>query len=109
MIKDTLYYDGACPICRAEIVKLKRHSKGKLHLVDIHELDEDPSLPSRDTLLARLHVHTSSGKWLTGLDANIRAWEHTPFRHLWRILGMPLIRPLAALGYEIWLKMRSRK
>jgi len=66
-------------------------------------------LPSAHTLLAKLHLQTSSGKWLTGIDANIRAWEHTPFRHLWRILGIPLIRPFAALGYEIWLKMRSRK
>ncbi len=109
MEKDTLYYDGACPLCRAEIGKLERHSRDKLCLVDIHEMQDDAGTPDRDALLARLHLRTADGEWLTGIDANIRAWHHTPFRRLWQVLGWPLIRPFAAFGYETWLKLRARR
>ena len=109
MDKDTLYYDGACPLCRAEIGKLGRHSSNNLCLVDIHQMDEDNAVPDREALLSRLHLRTADGEWLTGLDANIRAWHHTPFRRLWRVLAWPIIRPFAALAYETWLKLRARR
>ncbi len=109
MEKDTLYYDGACPLCRAEIGKLERHSRENLCLVDIHQMDGDESVPDRETLLARLHLRTGDGQWLTGLDANIRAWHHTPFRGLWRVLGWPLVRPFSNAAYELWLRWRARR
>ena len=109
MDKDTLYYDGACPLCRAEIGKLARHSQDNLCLVDIHEMEEDAGAPGRETLLARLHLRTADGQWLTGIDANIRAWHYTPFRRLWQVLGWPLIRPFSSAAYELWLRWRSRR
>ena len=109
MDKDTLYYDGACPLCRAEIGKLERHSGGRLELKDIHELDGNDAQVDKNQLLSRLHLKTADGEWIVGLDANIRAWQHTPFRHLWRVLGWPLIRPFSTRTYEWWLRLRSRR
>ena len=94
---------------RAEIGKLERHSEDKLCLVDIHEMQEDANTPDRDALLARLHLRTADGEWLTGIDANIRAWHHTPFRRLWQVLGWPLIRPCSSAAYELWLRWRARR
>ena len=91
MDKDTLYYDGACPLCSAEISKLEKFSNGKLVLQDIHELGDGEANRNKALLLSRLHLKTADGEWVTGLKANIRAWQHTPFRALWRMLDWPLI------------------
>ena len=55
--KDTLYYDGQCPLCLREITQLKSMGDDTLALIDIHSLsDEEPSsahcrLPDKDALL----------------------------------------------------------
>lgn len=107
MNQDTLYYDGACPLCSAEIGKLERYTKDELILRDIHELGDDEIAPDKALLLSRLHLKTADGKWITGLQANIRAWQHTPFRHLWRMLDWPLISPVSHWFYELWLRKRN--
>jgi predicted DCC family thiol-disulfide oxidoreductase YuxK len=109
MDKDTLYYDGACPLCSAEIDKLSRCASATLIVRNIHELDADENTPARELLLSRLHLKTADGTWITGLAANIRAWEHTPFRHLWRVLDWPLIRPVSHWCYEFWLRRRNSR
>jgi len=104
---DIVYYDGNCPLCTAEVCKLSRYSKGKIDLQNIHALENTFGLPSKDVLLARLHVKTESGDWLVGIDANIRAWHHTQFAGLWRVLGWPVMRIFSAAAYEGWLKWRE--
>lgn len=108
MKKDTLYYDGACPICSAEIAKLESFCNGRLELRDIHSLDGDDARLDKKALLARLHLRTADGRWITGLKANIRAWHHTPFRHLWKVLDWPLVRLVTHPCYEFWLRRRNR-
>ena len=68
---------------------------------------EDAPLDQQQ-LLSRLHLKTADGKWITGLKANIRAWHHTPFRHLWRMLDWPLINLFSHRCYELWLRRRNR-
>jgi len=107
MEKDTLYYDGACPLCRGEINKLTKFSKDKLIVINIHDLEADDDVPEKKILLSRLHLKTADGQWLTGLAANIRAWHHTPFRNLWRMLNWPVIRVFSHWAYEFWLRRRN--
>ncbi len=108
MQKDTLYYDGACPLCRAEINKLRILTRGKLEFENIHDLEHAADLPDRQTLMSRLHLRTADGEWLTGLDANIRAWRHTPLRYLWCALGSWPLRPFSSRAYEFWLRRRQK-
>ena len=107
MKKDTLYYDGNCPICSAEMDKLARFSGGRVILKDIHELDGTEACPDKAQLLSRLHLKTADGNWITGLKANIQAWQHTPFRYLWRLLDWPLINLVSHRCYEFWLRRRN--
>ena len=107
MNKDTLYYDGACPLCSAEIGKLSAMSREGLTLVDIHQLEPGEVEIDSEQLLARLHLKTADGRWITGLGANIRAWQHTPLRQLWRVLDWPLINLLSYRAYEFWLRRRA--
>lgn len=108
MENDTLYFDGACPVCSAEIKKLARFSKDKLTLKDIHKLEGNEASLDKQLLLSRLHLKTADGQWITGLQANIRAWHHTPFRYLWRMLDWPLINLVSHRCYEFWLRRRNQ-
>ena len=107
MTRDTLYYDGNCPLCRAEIDRLRRFSQGRIELRDVHALEPQEVDIDKTELLARLHLMTADGEWITGLEANIRAWRHTPFRRLWNILDWPLVRLVSYPAYELWLRTRS--
>lgn len=108
MNKDTLYYDGACPLCRAEVGKLSKFTGDWLVVKNIHDLDEVEVAPNKELLLSRLHLQTADGELIIGLRANIRAWHHTPFRYLWRMLDGPLASPVSHWFYELWLRQRNR-
>jgi predicted DCC family thiol-disulfide oxidoreductase YuxK len=109
MDREILYYDGACPLCSAEIKKLARFSDAGLELKDIHELDGVEDNLDKDLLLSRLHLKTANGEWVTGLNANIRAWQHTRFGALWRLLDLPVINRFSRRAYEFWLQSRNKK
>lgn len=100
--KDTLFYDGSCPICRHEMHRLQRGADAQLNLVDIHSQPMDAQ--QRERLCSQLHMQTADGTWLTGLEANVRAWQHTRFASLASLLLSRPIRPLAEAGYRLWLR-----
>jgi predicted DCC family thiol-disulfide oxidoreductase YuxK len=104
----TLYFDGACPLCSAEIDRLQQVCDGSLVAVDIH----DPGVAAAedvDALLRTLHYVTASGERLTGLDANVAAWQHTRWGFAWRWLRWPLVHPLASRVYDFWARWRYRR
>ena len=106
MKKNKLYYDGQCPLCTAEMGKLNKLACDRIELVDIHSA---PALPAnKDDLLKRLHLQTDQG-FVTGLDANVLAWQNTPIAWLWRILQWPLIKPIASKAYDYWAEKRFEK
>ena len=62
--KLTLFYDGACPLCQAEIVFLtKRNQAGLLHFVDINSPNYDANQVgvSCDQALASMYAQYESG------------------------------------------------
>ncbi len=109
MTGDTLYYDGQCPLCTAEMEKLTRHADSKLELVDIHSLPEKASLPAKQALLSSLHLKQESGNFLIGLDANVAAWQHTRFGVFFRWLRWPVLRSIADRVYDRWARLRYRR
>lgn len=106
---DTLYYDGQCPLCSKEMAKLGTMCGGGLELRDIHQLPASDALPDRDTLLRTLHLRTADGRLLTGIDANVAAWQHTRLGPLWAWLRWPLIKPCADFCYNLWAERRYRR
>ena len=52
MGNDTLYYDGACPLCSAEIRKLAKFADSGLSLQDIHQLDSSDASLDKAVLLS---------------------------------------------------------
>lgn len=103
---DTLYYDGQCPLCTAEMDRLRQLADSSLVLVDIHGLEDGAGLPDRSALLERLHLRRADNVLLSGLDANVAAWRHTRFGILWAWLRWPLLRPVADAIYNRWAAWR---
>ena len=89
--------------------KLKQCSNGQLNLIDVHDLQDFSGTPDKSRLLERLHLKTTDGHGLTGLDANVAAWQHTPQGKYWRLLLSPLIKPVALVGYRLWLAYYQRQ
>jgi predicted DCC family thiol-disulfide oxidoreductase YuxK len=103
---DILYYDGKCPLCLREIRSLERLRDERLQLVDVHAYEPLPGEPSRQSMLLRLHLRAADGKWLSGVDATVKAWSHTRWGFLFRPLRWPLLAPLADRAYDYWAGRR---
>jgi predicted DCC family thiol-disulfide oxidoreductase YuxK len=72
---DTLYYDGRCPLCIAEMSRLAAHRPDHLALKDIHQLALDEVTKHR--MLKAQHLKAADGSFKVRLEANIAAWEDT--------------------------------
>mgnify|MGYP001817168697 CR=1 FL=1 len=99
---DVLYFDSQCPVCRTEVKRLQQLAEPSLSFQDINQTNE-PGL-DKERLFSELHLRRADGSWVTGLDANISAWQHTRLRPLASALSLPLIRNVASLGYRLWLR-----
>ncbi|WP_227519904.1 thiol-disulfide oxidoreductase DCC family protein [Mangrovitalea sediminis] len=107
---DYLYFDGACPLCRKEMAVLQRLKGPNLQLIDIHGLPStDEALPDIEALLRVLHLRTEEGRWLTGVDASIRAWQHTALGGIWQLLALPLWRVFVERLYRRWAARRFER
>ena len=105
---DKLFYDGNCPLCSAEMARLERIKDNELVLQDIHQLDQEELPAPREQLLKLLHLDRN-GQMITGIDANVAAWEHTRYGALWKILTWPLIKPIASAAYSWWAVKRYQR
>lgn len=103
--RDTLFYDGDCPLCRKEIGLLKRLSRPTLAFADIHTVD-DRNAPPREELLRSLHLRKADGSMLRGLEANVAMWQHTAFGVPWRLFTLPGLRVIAGWVYDRWARRR---
>lgn len=105
----TLYYDGQCPLCAKEMDRLAALKSEQLELVNIHQLAENIELPDKEALLRNLHLRLPNGEMLTGVAANVTAWEYTPRGRWLRWLKWPLISPVADFVYGWWAEWRYRR
>jgi len=107
----TLYYDGVCSLCSKEIRMLRGACDDNLYLKDIHSLSDQEAegLPSKAELLLYLHAQTEEGRWLVGLDATVRAWQHTSYGKFFKVLRIPGLRLIVDFCYKIWAKRRYEK
>ena len=71
--------------------------------LDLVPISSQP-LNEQQRLLSQLHMETAEGTWVTGLEANVRAWQHTRFAKPVSILLLPGIRWFAEWGYALWLR-----
>ena len=105
----TLYYDGDCPLCRAEMIYLSARDEGKqLGFVDVRQTKALDSLSgvSCEIALANIHAVTREGQTLIGVDAFRVAYALVGLRLLSNLLGIKFLQPLLRLGYTMFAKHR---
>ncbi|MHA6722373.1 thiol-disulfide oxidoreductase DCC family protein [Sphingomonas sp. RS2018] len=83
----TVWHDGDCPLCRAEIALIRRlDTRGAIRFVDAARSDATACPLDRRVLLARFHA-SEDGRLLSGAAA---------FAAMWR--AIPLLRPIGLLA-----------
>jgi predicted DCC family thiol-disulfide oxidoreductase YuxK len=109
-MKTTVYFDGACYLCSAEIEHYARKDKGKaLRLVDISRPEFDARAEGVDPVQVNrvMHVRDAKGSLRTGVDAFVAIWEALPsYRVAARLAHAPGIKQGLELGYAVFARVR---
>lgn len=106
----TVYYDGACPLCRREIA-LYQSADGADRLCFVDVATAGAGGPAadldRESALARFHVRDGEGRLVSGAAAFGAMWLALPrWRWLgWLVTRRPLL-PVAEAAYRGFLKIR---
>lgn len=104
----TVYYDGACPVCRREIGFYRTRTGSAVSYCDVAaEVCPAPDL-RREDALQRFHVRLGDGSLVSGARAFLALWRETPgFRHAAALLShRPFVAVLDA-AYAGFLKLRQ--
>jgi demethoxyubiquinone hydroxylase (CLK1/Coq7/Cat5 family) len=106
----TVYFDGACPVCRREVAVYRRQpGADACAWVDAAACDDAALGPglARPQALAKLHVRLPDGRLVAGAPGFAALWSALPrWRWLGRLAGWAAVRPLAALAYAVFLRLR---
>ena len=102
----TVYYDGGCPLCRAEI-DLYQTQGSQAEFLDLTVDGPLPDGLDRAQALARFHVKTEDGELKSGAAAFSELWIRTPgWRWLGRIVARRPILDIAEVLYRVFLIIR---
>lgn len=102
----TVYYNGSCPICGAEVRHYQRQAAASSAPLDWVDISRQPEALAGDGIdgegaKRRLYAREDDGRLVGGVEAFARIWEQLPrYRWLARLARQPLIRPLAEALYE---------
>lgn len=102
----TVFYNGACPICRRYIQRYQAASAGRSRLIAWCDTASAPWSLRRwhvepEAALLRLHVVDADGRLLAGAAAFARLWRELPgYRWAGLLIAVPGVTPLAALVYD---------
>jgi predicted DCC family thiol-disulfide oxidoreductase YuxK len=103
----TVYYDGACPVCRREIGFYQSRTGAAVSYCDVAtESCPAPDL-NREDALKRFHVRTADGALVSGAAAFLALWRATPgFRLPARLLSARPVVAVLDVAYDGFLKLR---
>jgi predicted DCC family thiol-disulfide oxidoreductase YuxK len=107
--KTTVFFDGSCPLCRAEIGYYRRKDvEAALAFVDVSQPGaETPQGMSCARAMARFHVRTLEGRIVSGAAGFVEVWRHLPnWRWAARLAGLPGALPALEWGYRVFLPVR---
>lgn len=105
----TVWYDGACPLCRREIALYRGlRSQAPVCYADLGDAAQPlPAGATREQLLARLHVRRPDGALLSGAQAFLALWAALPG---WRWLALagrlPGVAWVLERAYRLFLRLR---
>lgn len=105
----TVFFDGSCPLCRAEIGYYKKQNGAeRLEFQDVSA--DESALPdglARDQAMSRFHIRRADGSVYAGAAAFVEIWRTLP-RWRWAawIASLPGALAVMEFGYVTFLKVR---
>ena len=109
MQKLTLYYDGLCPLCQAEILFLQgRNQQGLLEFVDISvpEFNEKVHAVSCAQAMANMHGRLENGEVLVGVPVFAQAYQRANLPKMAWVFSRTWLMPLLKVSYFLFAKYR---
>jgi predicted DCC family thiol-disulfide oxidoreductase YuxK len=106
----TIYYDGACRLCDAEMTNLKlRNFDGKLAFVDISATGEAglPAGVSWEMATSLIQAKRADGQIISGVEVFRRAYDAVGILWVTRLTKLPVIGHLADAVYP-WIARNRR-
>ena len=107
--KLTLFYDGACPLCQAEILFLSgRNQAGLLNFVDINSKAYDPLKVgvSCEEALAAMYGLYADGTLIHGVTVFPEAYRRADLPTLAWIFSRKSMQPVLKMGYRFFANNR---
>lgn len=105
----TIYYDGQCPLCQAEIRMLRaRNRQGLLRFADLSDphFDATANRISCAAALEKIHGRLESGELLTGIAVFAAAYRRADLPLLAWIFSRRWLAPLLNPLYGLFVKYR---
>jgi predicted DCC family thiol-disulfide oxidoreductase YuxK len=106
--KLTVWYNTKCPVCNTGI-EWQRRALARAAgdgAIEFRDINLEPDALARfgagiEDIRRRLHAADAQGRLYVGADCAIAIWLATP-GHAWlgRLLGLPVIRPVARFAYD---------
>jgi predicted DCC family thiol-disulfide oxidoreductase YuxK len=101
------FFDGACPLCRAEIAQYRRMRGAETVAWRDAAAGEAPPEIGRAAALARFHVRRADGALVSGFRAFLAIWRVNPrLAPLARLLDRPPFTWAGEAAYRLFLRVR---
>lgn len=112
MLHMTLYYDGHCPLCLAEIRFLEqRNHAGLLSFVDVCApafSSDEVGVSSCQILLDNMHAKLADGTVLVGAEVFAAAYARAQLPQMAWLFSRPVLMPIWRLAYRVFARHRER-
>ena len=102
-MKNKVFFNNSCNICRAEINHYKKHSNPDIEWVDVTNNKEAQQITSKsyEQLLRRMHV-IKDGKLIEGAEVFLIIWKNIPkYNFLYKLFNNKPMFFLLKIFYEI--------
>jgi uncharacterized protein len=101
----SVYYNGACPVCRIEMSHYARRCETEAVPVTFIDSSVGHDLAEyglrREHLERRVYLKSANGKILSGVAALTSLWAQTPGYHwLSKLVSLPIVRSIAEMMYD---------
>jgi predicted DCC family thiol-disulfide oxidoreductase YuxK len=107
--KLTIFYDGLCPLCEAEIVFLsRRNNAGLLEFIDINSdtfATKNTGL-SCEKALAEMYGQYEDGSLIHGVEVFAQSYIRANLRILAWFFSRKSLRPIFNFSYQLFAKHR---
>lgn len=110
-----VYYNSACPVCRAGVAAQSRSMEAKgIHNVEWIDVHENPDAVCElgvplEQVRERLYVKNSEGEIKVGTDAFTELWARTPGQ-MWlaKAIRLPVLHAITRAAYNAFARYLYR-